>query len=222
MINNLKDLDNFLETEDSREVLDKEIDRSIRHHRKKREVKKFLKNRETLTKEIFDSIKNSSWKKWISYRQLKKTNSSNNKTREIDSPSFYTRILQNFMLEILEPIYYLKDPGSGLNCKKGKGITAIDKKGSVVKKLKHCYFDLPEYTYYLKIDQRKCYKHITKKLVRRSLKNLISCRWLIDFAVEVSFRPGTNYLPIGTPSSPFIEEADNANNNLITSPFDYD
>ena len=184
--------------------LERAITRSVKGHRKKREVKKFLREKETLIPDILEKIKSGKYIEDLHYRKLTKTNVSNGKVRKIDSPNFYTRLYQHFFLELIEPIYYSKDPGSGLNCKSKHGITSKNKKYSVVKRIKHCFYDLHQYNYYLKIDQRRCYEHITRKIVRKSLKNLITSKWLIDFGINVSFSTDSNKLPIGTPTSPLL------------------
>lgn len=83
----------------------------------------------------------------------------NGKVREINSPDLTTRIYQHLVLVKLGPLYYEKDNMNGLNCKPGFGITASSKSRSLIKKMKHVYYDRLDLKYCLVIDQRKCYNH---------------------------------------------------------------
>lgn len=175
--------------------------RAFRGHSGKPEVKRFKQEMEGNCQKLHRSLQDGTWRDVLSYRKLEKTN-NNGKVRHILSPSLETRILQHLMLSLLVPVYEKKDNLNGLNCKEGCGITANDKDKSVVKRLKHIFYDRTDLHWYLVIDQRKCYEHITEKAFRKELKRLISDKWLVDFAVGVSFVNGE--LPIGTPSSPFV------------------
>lgn len=180
-------------------------------HTKKLEVIEFKKDIKKNCEELYERLMNDSWYELLSYRKLVKTN-RNNKIRHIDSPSLITRIYQHLLLNLINPIYRSKDNYNGLNCKKGCGITANDKRRSIVHKLKHIYYDRLDLKYCLVIDQRKCYDHITEKVFRKMLKKFIDDKWLIDFAVRVCFIDGK--LPIGTPTSPFVH-------HVVMLTFDY-
>ena len=183
------------------ELITKAILRACKGHNKKPEVRAMKSNLSNSAKRILESLLNDTWEKRLSYRQLTKINPGNNKVRHIDTPSLETRIYQHLFLEIMEPIYFSKDNKNGLNCKLGCGITAKNKQLSVVKRVKHIFYDC-DVNYYLVIDQRKCYEHIKVSVFRKMLKKLISDKWLIDFAVKVCFLNGK--LPIGTPTSPLV------------------
>lgn len=79
---------------------------------------------------------------------------------------------------------------NGLNCKPGFGITASSKSRSLIKKIKHVYYDRLDLKYCLVIDQRKCYNHVKDKVFRKVLKNFISNKKFIDFVIDVSFVSG--------------------------------
>lgn len=116
--------------------------------------------------------------------------------------NFITRCYQHVVLLLLVPLYLRKDPNTGFNCKKGFGITAKDGKKSFMHKLKHYFYDRRDLFVYLVMDERKCYDHVTIKLFRRALKQLTHDKFVIDFAVNISFL--NKKLPIGTPTSPFV------------------
>ena len=170
-------------------------------HSGKPEVEEFKSDFDKNCIKLYNALKDGSWPEMLAYRQLEKTN-NNGKRRHIDCPSLVTRIYQILMMLKLEPVYRPKDNLNGLNCKKGCGITATDKRRSVLHRMKRVFYDRRDLHWYLVIDQRKCYGHITEKVARKALKRLTDDRWMVDFAVRVSFVKGR--LPIGTPSSPFI------------------
>lgn len=175
------------------------VNRAFKGHSGKREVIEFKNDYESECKKIYTSLMDGTWKQHLKYRKLVKVN-NNGKVRNIESPSLYTRIYQHLFLDIIEETYFSKDNRLGVNCKQGYGITAKEKSKSAVKRLKHIFYDCRHLDYYLVIDQRKCYEHITKKVFRRMLKRIIKDTELIEFAVEVCFAFQT--LPIGTPTSP--------------------
>ena len=180
-------------------------------HRGKKPVESFLSSKDENCVDMFNRLQDDSWCEDLSYRKLEKTN-TNGKRRKIDSPTFRTRIYQHLLLNILEPFYQKKDNLNGLNCKTGCGITAKDPKKSVVHRMKQLFYDRLDLNYVLVIDQRKCYEHVSKKAVRRALKRMVSDKWLVDYAIGVSFVDGK--LPIGTPTSPFIH-------HILMLAFDY-
>lgn len=185
--------------------------RAFKGHEWKSEVREFRSDFKARCAELYAALKDGSWKRFIRYREMDKTN-NNGKVRHIKCPSLETRIYQLQMLDKLEPIYAEKDNLNGLNCKKGCGITASDHRKSVLRKLKHLYYDRLDLQYCLVIDQRKCYEHIRPKAARKALKKILDDPWMVDFAVDVSFVDGE--LPIGTPASPFIH-------HLLMLSFDY-
>lgn len=185
--------------------------RAFKHHSGKSEVIAFKKDFEANCQRLYERLMDGCWKADLSYRPMRIKN-NDGKLREIESPSLVTRIYQHLLLNLLEPVYESKDNGNGFNCKPGYGITAKDRRKSVVHRLKHAYYDRLDLHYALIIDQRKCYEHVTASAFRRVLRRMVSDKWLVDFAVDVSFINGV--LPIGTPTSPFIH-------NLLMLPFDY-
>lgn len=175
--------------------------RAFRGHGRKPEVRAFLSDMDSRCEALRRSLKDGTWKGRLAYRQSVHVN-RNGKVRHIDEPSLETRILQHHMLDLLEPVYGSKDNLNGLNCKEGCGITAEVPRKSVVKRLKHLFYDRRDLHWCLVIDQRQCYAHVTEKAFRRELKRMVADRELVDFAVDVSFTEGR--LPIGTPASPFV------------------
>jgi hypothetical protein len=65
------------------------------------------------------------------------------------------------------------------------------------------FYDRRDLNYLLKIDQRKCYDHITPKSVRRALKTIHVPQPLLDFAVTLGFVDNRTF-PVGTPLSPLL------------------
>lgn len=182
-------------------IITQAIHNASKGHKIKKEVREMLEDIDKSDETVLESLKDGSYKNKIAYRQLVKT-SSKGKPRNIDSPSLFTRVLQHLFILLIRPIYDSVDNMNGLNCKEGCGITAKEKSKSIVSKLKSVYFDRRDLNYAVIIDQRKCYEHITKKLVRKSLKYLTRDKWLIDFGIDVSFC-GDRF-PIGTPTSPLL------------------
>lgn len=175
--------------------------RAFRKHGTKRDVKAFKQDFDNRCMSLFLALKDGNWKERLSYRSLVKVN-NNGKVRNILSPSLETRIYQHLLLNLIEPHYFRKDNLNGLNCKPTCGITSKIYSRSVVHRLKHIYYDRRDLHYCLVIDQRKCYEHITPKVFRRALKQMVADPWLVDYAVDVCFVNGE--LPIGTPTSPFV------------------
>ena len=180
-------------------------------HRGERQVEQFYQSFEEGCAGLVGKLQDGTWREDLSYRKLEKTN-TNGKRRKIDSPTFRTRIYQHLLLNILEPFYRKKDNLNGLNCKAGCGITAKDPKKSVVHRMKQLFYDRLDLHYVLVIDQRKCYEHVSERAVRRALKRMVADKWLVDYALGVSFVDGR--LPIGTPTSPFIH-------HVLMLAFDY-
>ena len=185
--------------------------RAFRGHSSKRDVKAFKKDFDNRCMSLFLALNDGSWKGRLSYRSLVKVN-NNGKVRHILCPSLETRIYQHLLLNLLEEHYSRKDNLNGLNCKPTCGITSSIPSHSVIRRLKHIYYDRRDLHYCLVIDQRKCYEHITSKVFRRALKQIVADPWIVDFAVGVCFVNGN--LPIGTPASPFVH-------HVVMLEFDY-
>ncbi len=147
------------------------------------------------------AIADGSYTQQIAYKQLTKRN-ANGKVRDILQPNNYTLVLQHLCKILLQPYYERFDNNVGLNCKKEHGITAKQRANSVVKRIKHIYYDLRQYNYALIIDQRQCYAHITIKTARRAMKKIGVPRWLNDYAISVCFYE--KQFPIGVPTSPLM------------------
>ena len=151
-------------------------------------------------------------------RQLVKTN-ANGKVRHIDAPTLDTLITQHVWMELVMPYYMDVEPGVARNCLPGRGVTAEDRSGSVLKEAKRLFYDRRELSFLACADQRQCYQRLTPAAYRRGMKELRNrvlnglpvekrmeampyWRWLTDFGEQVSFVDG--HLPIGTPTSPLV------------------
>lgn len=178
----------------------KAIDKAAVGHRRKTEIRAMLANREEYAQQILSDISDGSYQGKLSYRSMIKVN-SNGKRRDILSPSLYTRVLQLVWMGRIQPIYDAHDNHVGLNCKKGCGMTATRRNRSALHQLKHLMYDRRDLQYGLVIDQRQCYAHITRKVMRRKLHKLCKDKWLNNFGMSVIFTPDGQF-PIGTPSSP--------------------
>ena len=152
------------------------------------------------------------------YRQLQKTN-ANGKVRKIDAPSTGTLVRQHLWMELVMPYYMDVEPGVARNCLPGRGVTAEQREGSILKEAKRLFYDRRELQYLVCADQRQCYQRLTVKAYRRGMKALRDSvlgglpagerqqsmaywRWLTDLGEQVSFVDGR--LPIGTPTSPLV------------------
>lgn len=175
--------------------------KAFKGHNSKSDVKAFKANLEKNILDLYNAIKDGSYKKLIGYRKLKKRNHKG-KLRLIDSPNLRTRIMQHLWLYLIVPFYDRKDNGNGKNCKPGHGITASNPRNSTLHNQKHLYYDLREFHFVLLIDQRKCYEHITPKNYRKQIKHFTRDIKFIDFGEEIGFI--NKKLPIGTPTSPYI------------------
>ena len=175
--------------------------RAFKNHGSKSEVVKFKLDFDTKCTELYNCFIDGTYIKLLKYRQTQRIN-NNGKVRNIDGPNLITRTYQHLFLELIEPIYYARDNGNGMNCKNGYGITSNSSKKSVIHQLKHLFYDRTDLTYAVVIDQRACYAHITIPIFRKSLKRLTDDKQFIDFAVRVCFV--NNHLPIGTPTSPMV------------------
>ena len=175
------------------------IDSAVKGRKGRPDVAFVLKNKPHCVKIIYELLDNGSWRNHLHYRDMRIVN-KNGKVRNVNSPLLLTLILEHLANNKFADLYQNFDNNVGLNCKPGHGITAKVRKNSVVKRLKHIYYDKRDMNWAAILDQRKCYMHIRPKHARKALKRLISDRWLIDFIVSVSFVD--NQLPVGTPTSP--------------------
>lgn len=183
----------------------KEVEDSARKscigHGKKREVKVLKEHWNERIDMIHTAIERGEYKTFIHYKRLEKIN-KNGKKRKIDSPDLNTRILQNVFIGKIFPLYKAQDADVSYNCKKGYGLNAKAKKKSFIHKMKHLYYDMRNLSWCACIDQRKCYEHVSEKVIRRSLKRLTRDKKLVQFGIDVSMLNGK--LPIGTPASPLL------------------
>lgn len=184
---------------------------AFKHHKKKLQVKIFCSHFDENIEELFNALKDGTWRSFISYRELKRKSKDGKKIRHIKSPSLRTRIYQHLFLNLVYPIYQRKDNFNGVNCKPSFGITSKIRSHSLLQRTKHLFFDCRRLKYLLLIDQRKCYDHVRPSIFRKALKNILIDQWLIDFGVEICFYKGK--LPIGTPTSPLVH-------HIVMLPFD--
>lgn len=177
------------------------IKSAAKGHKSKTEVQKALSDPDGLALLLYTDFCNGTYVRHLSYRKSKRIN-NNGKMRELRQPSFKTRVYQHLIIRKLEPFYKTKDNQVGLNCKKKHGINSNTKKYSVIHNLKHVYYDRKDLQYAIFIDQRQCYQHITKKIMRRALRRIVDDVYFIDFTIECSFVE--NRFPVGTPTSPVL------------------
>jgi hypothetical protein len=183
------------------DIVQKAITNTAKNNKDKVGVAKMLANRKAYGKRVKELIESGEYIHHLKYRPFRHKN-TNGKMRYIKSPNLLTRTMQHVFLLLVMPYYKAHDNMNALNCKIGCGITAKNKGTSVIRKLKHIYYDRRDYEYALVIDQRKCYEHITPKAFRKEAKFFIPDKELIDFGVNVGFVDGC--LPIGTPTSPVL------------------
>ena len=174
---------------------------AFKGHNNKYDVRNFKKHLDKNLHELYNSLLDGTYTRFIRYKKLQKVN-HRGKLRLIDSPILPLRILQWLWLLIVVPLYNKKDNGNGRNCKPKHGITAEQSKYGILKPQKHLFYDLRHLHYVLVMDQRKAYEHITPKLYRKQIKRILTDRKFIKFGEDIGFINGK--LPIGTPTSPYI------------------
>lgn len=134
----LKSVSNYIDISlnDIREA----CEAAFKNHSKKNDVVNFNSDFDGNSLKLYEWYLDGTYVSKIKYRKLVKEN-KNGKVREINSPDLTTRIYQHLVLVKLGPLYYEKDNMNGLNCKPGFGITASSKSRSLIKKIKHVYYD---------------------------------------------------------------------------------
>lgn len=180
------------------------IEKSEAKRRFKKAVVWFESDREKLTLQMIDNLRNNIHKtsKYSSFKVLEP------KEREIFCLPFYPdRILQHAILNILEPIFMEKFTADTYSCIIGRGIH-----GAVVK-LKMSMRDRSKSAYYLKIDISKYYPSIDLIILKSMLRRIIKCKPTLDLLDEIidSHSPG---LPIGNYLSQYLS-------NYYLSEFDH-
>lgn len=184
---------------------------AAREHTWKKEVKDAVSNLKDQAKALYEAYRDGSYTSLLNYRPID-VQGNDGKLRHCDSPDFITRVFQHLWLIKIRPVYDAKDPGNGLNCKPGCGVTAKDPKKSVIHRMKSIFYSRLELEYAVVIDQRKCYEHTTRSVFRKALSRLIDDPAFVEFSCKVVFKGNT--LPIGTPSSPLAH-------HIVMLPFDY-
>ena len=132
-----KSLSRNLITEDFvKQAINKSSIRKI--HRK--EVKMVLENIDIYAGYILAKIRDGTYINLISYKEKDKIG-VDKKLRKLKMPSFDTLILQHICTNLLNLYYKSKDNYNGLNCKEDCGISADNRRKSVLKRCKHIFFD---------------------------------------------------------------------------------
>lgn len=183
----------------TREEMERAAYKAVKNHMKKAEVRAFLEDWDENIGQLLACVEDKTYKEHISYRKLEKTN-KNGKERKIDSPTLVTRILQYLFIGKVLPLYEARDNMTALNCKKGCGLNAGEKRKSVRHRVKTLFYDRRDINYVAIMDQRKCYEHVRPSRFRKAMKELTEDRGLTDYGCDVTFVGGR--LPIGTPVSP--------------------
>ena len=181
----LKSVSNYIDV--SLDDIIEACEAAFKNHSKKNDVVNFNSDFDGNSLKLYEWYLDGTYVSKIKYCKLVKEN-KNGKVREINSPDLTTRIYQHLVLVKLGPLYYEKDNMNGLNCKPGFGITASSKSRSLIKKMKHVYYDRLDLKYCLVIDQRKCYNHVKDKVFRKVLKNFISNKKVYRFCNRRKFR----------------------------------
>lgn len=185
--------------------------KSFVHHAKNPEVIAFREDFDVEVDKLCHSLQDGTWTQYVKFRKLDKTN-KNGKRRAIDAPMLRCRQLELLWLSVVTPLYEKanKNIGMARNCLPDHGLTAKNEEYSVCHALKHLFYDMRNLHYVLVLDQRQCYAHVTIALYRKAMKYLYRLlgmkpdKAVIDFGEKVCF--AGNYLPIGTPSSPYIHQ----------------
>jgi hypothetical protein len=183
----------------STEIISQAIHNAAKGHVAKEEVQSMLANEDDYILDVASAVESGDYLNRMSYHEFN-TRNSNGKTRHIEQPSLFTRVLQHLFILFIKPAYDMMDPDISFNCKEGYGISANDRSKSVSHRLKSIMYERRELHYALHIDQRQCYQHMSAALFRKRLKMLTDDKELIDFGVSVTFH-GKSF-PIGTPTSP--------------------
>lgn len=175
------------------------VDSATKGRENRSDVVEFMASYAENVDRLHDKLTDGTFMELVEYREMMIPN-NNGTVRHVHSPRLLTLILQHLCCNLLLSYYEKMDVGIGLNCKQGCGITARRRNNSVLKRMKHLFYDLRQYSYLLCIDQRKCYDHVKVKTFRKALKYLGVPKWINDFACEICFYQGQ--FPIGTPTSP--------------------
>ena len=183
------------------DIIVKAIISATKERMKRPDVVFLWQNLTQITFIIHEILEDGNWAKYLQFRKMTIEN-KNGKVRDIDSPYLLTLILEHLANILIQDLYYEVDNDVGLNCKPEHGITANIRRYSVIKRLKHIYFDRRDLQYAAIMDQTHCYMNMRPKHARRALKMLTQDRWVIDYIISVSFVGGK--LPVGTPSSPLM------------------
>lgn len=194
----------------SEELFRLAVEETLKGHSKQKAVIDFKKDYEANVREMYASLQDGTWRRYIAYRELDKTN-NNGKHRHIFEPALRLRMLEHTWLLLVVPLYNEANRGIDMarNCIPDHGITAKRKEDGVLQEVKHLFYDLRQYHCVLVMDQRQCYHHVRISVYRKAMKFLFHRLGLpvdtelIDFGEAVSFPPDGE-LPIGTPTSPWI------------------
>lgn len=154
---------------------------------------------ETTAATVIGDILSGRYLHKLSYRDKEITN-VNGKPRSLHIPDDYTLLIEHIALSKMQRRYAHVDPMAALNCKKGCGIQAKWKRGSVQARIKHIVYDRRDLHYAVLIDERKSYGHTLPSSFRKAMRHLGAPKDETVFCTNVSFVGGS--LPIGAPCSP--------------------
>ena len=173
-------------------------------------VVEFQDNLDDNCKLIADIINSGKVSEYVKYIKLRRKN-TNGKWRDIDTPEFFTLVMQHVWIMLVKPLYMAKETGIARNCIEGRGICSEDIDKGLLRPMRRLFYDMRQYSHLVCIDERKCYEHTTVKAYRKGMKAIGASRELIDFGEAVGFVRGI--LPIGTPTSPLMH-------HIAVYPFD--
>lgn len=157
----------------------KEADRKAQRGKKKQfGVKKHNKNREQNILKLHEMLKNKTYKT----SEYSVMVIFEPKRREISRLEYFpNRIVHHAIMNYLEPIFVNSFIAQTYSCIKGRGIHKC------VKDLKKALRKIEETTYCLKVDIKKFYPSVNKKILKRLLRTKFKDKdllWLLDEIID--------------------------------------
>lgn len=157
----------------------KEADRKAQRGKKKQfGVKKHNKNREQNILKLHEMLKNKTYKT----SEYSVMVIFEPKRREISRLEYFpNRIVHHAIMNYLEPIFVNSFIAQTYSCIKGRGIHKC------VKDLKKALRKVEETTYCLKVDIKKFYPSVNKKILKRLLRTKFKDKdllWLLDEIID--------------------------------------
>lgn len=172
--------------------------KACKNKAKRKDVIEFKKNFDLNCDRIYKELLELDFSN-ISYNKFIK-HSDYGKERRISSADLNTRVKMHVWMILGHKRFVQYDPKCSYNCKEGYGLNAKDKNKSLVRSMKHIFYDCRDVYYWIKLDIYHCYETSKKKTFLKALKSMYSDPNYIYAADKLVFYE--NKLPIGTPTSP--------------------